>query len=609
MRIVASPRDPGEDELGTKPIGAAGGLSRASAPVYSLPARLGRYTLTERIGVGGMAEVFVAVQDGPAGFQKRVVVKRILPHLAEDPRFVEMFQREAKLAAALHHTNIVQVFELGSEERAHFIVMEAIEGLTVHRLARRAWRAGKSLPLEVVCGIVADTAHGLQHAHELGMVHRDISPENLMINTEGVTKILDFGIARSNATTATLTKTGELKGKLPFMSPEAIRGDPVDGRSDLYALGVTMYWLLTGLRPITAKSEVMLLHAALNEVPRRANELNPQIPAGVDALVAALLDKDPEKRPATGQDVYEALAHDLPMRSALSAPFVKEVMALADDSADFDTATSDGFIASSPKTPRIIHGWRRAVAADAERQRSEEAALGLSRQRRRKAIAAGAAAAALLGLGVAGVLVVTRPTAEAPAAGPAGTSTDPAPTPPTPAPSDATPPAAALAPPPPLVPPAEAVGTAPPPPPAEVEAAAKARAPAKTRKVELRGPAGIKWTAGKGRALATGNGSAELPADLGSVSSLDPRRGVKTTVAIEGGVADYAKAPRGKLDLRAFPFAEVFLGSEALGLTPLPPLIAVTGTYTVRFVYKGREEKRTVTLGRDRIERIVVDFR
>ena len=430
---MAGRHDSNGDELGTRP--AQGPTAPAvTQPVYSLPARLGRYTLIERIGVGGMAEVFVALQDGPAGFQKQVVVKRILPHLAQDPRFVEMFQREARLAASLHHTNIVEVFELDNDGDAHFIAMERVEGLTAHRLARRAWQADVSIPLEVVCGIAADAALGLQHAHERGLVHRDISPENLMINTEGVTKVLDFGIARSTATTATLTKTGELKGKLPFMAPEQIRGDDVDARADLYALGVTMYWLLTGQRPITAKSEVMLLHAALTVVPQPASTLNPKVQPGVDALVQALLEKRPEDRPASGREVYDALAHDLPARSVLSAPFVKEVMALPEVEPGTDLGTSNSFIASSPRTPRIISGWRRAVAADAARDAEREADQRAAETKaRRRGLALGAGAAAALGLAVAAVVV--RWGAPAPAPSPVVVEVPPPPSitrPPTP---------------------------------------------------------------------------------------------------------------------------------------------------------------------------------
>ena len=137
-----------------------------SFPINRLPHRIGRYMLTKRLGVGGMAEVFLAQQDGPAGFHRLCVVKRMLPHLAEETRFVEMFQREARLAALLHHTNVVQIFELGEDAGSYFIAMEYVDGLPLHRLARASWRANRPLPMEVVCCAVADAALGLAAAHE-----------------------------------------------------------------------------------------------------------------------------------------------------------------------------------------------------------------------------------------------------------------------------------------------------------------------------------------------------------------------------------------------------------------------------------------------------------
>ncbi|MBI1946691.1 MAG: serine/threonine protein kinase [Deltaproteobacteria bacterium] len=582
-----------EDELGTAPIGAA--QRGPPLPVYQLPARLGRYLLLERIGVGGMAEVFVAQQDGPAGFQKRVVVKRILPHLAEDPHFVEMFQREARLAASLAHSNVVQVFELGNEGNAHFIAMEHVEGLTVHKLARRAWRWQKSVPLEVVCGIVADAALGLHHAHQLSMVHRDVSPENLMVSVEGITKVLDFGIARSTANAASLTKTGELKGKLPYLAPEAIRGDPLDGRADLYALGVTMYWLLTGQRPITAKSEVMLLHAALTQVPKPPSTINPSVPPGVDQLVAALLEKDPAKRPPSAQAVYDALAEDLPPRSVLSAPFVRDIAALPDAEPGFELTTGDGFIPSSPQTARIISGWGGTPSKSAGRL--------AGRARGPLVVAAGALLALMLGGAATAWIAAARQTpgdqqgALATHVAPGGDApTAPAPpTPPVPTPA-------------PLLPLSSAAPVDQPP---AVEPAvpAKAAAPVRVRKVELRGPPTVRWTTVRGKALGSGAVSAELPADVKGVVATDTKRGVRAILSVGAGVVDYNAAPKGKLDLRAFPWAEVFLGKESLGVTPLQPLSVVAGTYQVRFVYKDKSQQRTVELGANKTERVIVDFR
>jgi eukaryotic-like serine/threonine-protein kinase len=592
-----------DDGMATAPVSARSDSRHAHLPLYDLPARLGRYMLLERIGVGGMAEVFVAQQDGPAGFQKRVVVKRILPHLAEDPHFVQMFQREARLAASLSHTNIVQVYELGSEGKAHFIAMELVEGLTLHRMARRAWHAQRSVPLEVVCGIVADTASGLQHAHELSLVHRDISPENLMVSFEGVTKILDFGIARSTEPAATLTKTGELKGKLPFLSPEAIRGEPIDGRADLYALGVTMYWLLTGKRPITAKNEVMMLHAALTVIPEPPSKINPSVPLGIDQLVCALLEKDPANRPATGRAVYDALAEDLPPRSSLAAPFVREVAALADAAPGFDPTSDATFVPSIAHTSRVITGWHSAPTTSPTR--GPPPSIDAASASPRRAIVLGAAAAALIGVVVTTLVLWSRPADEPikPTTTTAAHTTPAATASTIPVHTGTDPPAVAL--PPAVVDagPADSASAEP------VPDGKTKRAQAPPRRVELRAPAGVRWSTVRGKALGTGALQVELPAEQKSVVATDPKRGVRSTLAIVGGAVDYARAPRGKLDLRAFPYAEVFLGGESLGVTPLAPLAAVAGTYSIRFVYKDKEQKRSVTLGADKTERVIVDFR
>src|ERR1043166_1532082 len=167
----------------------------------------GRYRLIARLGVGGMAEVFLAEQEGVAGFRKQCVVKRMLPHLAEKQRFVDMFLREAKIAATLRHPSIVQIWDLGEVGGAYFIAMEHIEGMPLNVLARRAWRTHNSVPIELAMCVIADTASALAVAHnrvdEFGnpspVIHRDISPDNLMIDKEGIVKVLDFGIARADA--------------------------------------------------------------------------------------------------------------------------------------------------------------------------------------------------------------------------------------------------------------------------------------------------------------------------------------------------------------------------------------------------------------------------
>ncbi len=280
--------------------------------------RLGRYRLVERLGIGGMAEVYLAEQAGVAGFQKKVVVKRILPHLAANRQFVEMFAREARVAARVSHPHVVQIFELGEDNGEFFIAMEHIDGLTLHRVAVASWEQQRGLPIDVVVRTLADAALGLHAAHTLvddagrplNLVHRDVSPDNLMLSKDGVTKVLDFGIAKGDLG-GPQTKTGNLRGKIPFMPPEQILGEILDGRADLYAIGVSAYWMLTGQRPFDRQSDWHTMQAIMTETPPPPSASNPGVPAELDALVLRLLQKDRTLRPENGRvlaDALEALA-------------------------------------------------------------------------------------------------------------------------------------------------------------------------------------------------------------------------------------------------------------------------------------------------------------
>src|SRR5688572_21048612 len=221
------PTDPSKVPSGKNaraPIGTEVSGSNPSSPRALI--KFGKYTLIKKLGAGGMAEAFLAQFQGASGFLKTCVVKRMLPHLAQDDQFVRMFHAEAKVAAMLTHTNVVQIFDMGEIDGTHFIAMEYVDGAPLHLLARTAWKRQRSMPLEVVCCAMADAALGLAAAHDLadeegkllGVIHRDISPDNLMINREGVTKVLDFGVAKQIGNEQ--TAAGELRGKIPFLAPE-----------------------------------------------------------------------------------------------------------------------------------------------------------------------------------------------------------------------------------------------------------------------------------------------------------------------------------------------------------------------------------------------------
>ncbi len=270
--------------------------------------RLGRYVVKGLLGKGGMGEVYIASQEGAEGFEKEVVLKRMASDMRDNAQFVSMFIREARIAATLSHPNIVQIFDLQRDGDELFIVMERLDGLSLQKLRRR----DPSLP--VLLRMFSDAARGLavmhgqtdDHGRSLGLLHRDISPDNLFATTAGFTKILDFGVARRDDLTV-ITARDELKGKIPFMAPEQIRGDPIDGRVDLFSLGATFFWLFTGQRPFGGPTEVATLHAVLHAPPPDLGELRRDLPRPVVELVLSLLQKRREDRPADARRVLAAL--------------------------------------------------------------------------------------------------------------------------------------------------------------------------------------------------------------------------------------------------------------------------------------------------------------
>ena len=225
--------------------------------------RIGRYTLLGTLATGGMAEVFLAKQEGPEGFNKTVVIKRILPHLAADEVFVRMFLNEARLAANLNHPNVLSIYELGRDEStgAYFIAMEWIDGCNLKRLFKAASNQGQLPPLAVSARILADACAGLDFAHNLkgsdgrplDIVHRDISPENVLVSYAGMVKVVDFGIAKA-AQSESLDPHRQVKGKFAYMSPELLVGGNCDRRADVWALGVTFYWMLCGSKPFSGRT-------------------------------------------------------------------------------------------------------------------------------------------------------------------------------------------------------------------------------------------------------------------------------------------------------------------------------------------------------------------
>ena len=251
-----------------------------------------RFDMIKLLGRGGMAEVWLAEQQGMRGFARRVVIKQMLRHLAEDREFVRRFEDEARLAALMNHANVVRVEDFGEVDGIPFLVMEHIEGEDLVVLAERANEQKTKLPLRLVLQIGVDIARGLHAVHHLtdyegnplNVIHRDVSPQNIMLDYDGNAKLLDFGVARA-ATNKVKTRVGILKGKIAYFSPEQSHGEPLDGRSDQFALGIVLWELLTGHRLFLAPTDVETLRRV-----RRGTipSLREQCPEASDRLVECL---------------------------------------------------------------------------------------------------------------------------------------------------------------------------------------------------------------------------------------------------------------------------------------------------------------------------------
>jgi serine/threonine protein kinase len=268
----------------------------------------------ERINVGGMAEVFKAKAFGVEGFERIVAVKRILPNIAEDKEFITMFVDEAKIAVQLNHANIAQIFDLGKVDDSYFIALEYVHGKDLRAIFDHCRQSSESMPVAQACFITMKVCEGLDYAHnkrdatgrELGLVHRDISPQNVLLSYEGEIKIIDFGIAKA-AGKASKTQAGILKGKFGYMSPEQVRGMPLDRRSDIFSLGIVLYELLTGERLFVGESDFSTLEKVRNVEILPPSTYNRRIPEELERIVLRALAKDVEDRYQNAIDLHDEL--------------------------------------------------------------------------------------------------------------------------------------------------------------------------------------------------------------------------------------------------------------------------------------------------------------
>ncbi len=271
--------------------------------------KLGRYELLQRIAKGGMGEIYLARSRGSAGFEKSCIIKTILPHLAEEEEFVEKFLDEGRIVVQLVHGNIVPVFDMGDEDGEYFIAMEYIPGRDLREVLKSLGVRGEAMPVDLALYTVSELLKGLDYAHRktgedgdpLNIVHRDVSPSNVLISREGEVKVIDFGIARA---TNRLSKTvsGRIQGKFCYMSPEQASGKPLDKRSDIFSAGVVLYELLTGFRPFEGDTDLESLDLVRKCQFDPPSTLNSQIPEEIDAIVSRALSLKPTKRFETAND-------------------------------------------------------------------------------------------------------------------------------------------------------------------------------------------------------------------------------------------------------------------------------------------------------------------
>ncbi|HEY3450057.1 MAG TPA: protein kinase [Myxococcales bacterium] len=538
--------------------------------------QLTKYRILGHLAKGGMADVWLAHVLGVAGFEKLVVVKTLLPELSTDANLTELFLREARLAARLNHPNCIQIFDLGQENGVYYIAMEFVDGCSLLQVLRRATGDldRPLLPVNIASRIIMEAASGLDYAHRLAdrdgksleIVHRDVSLDNVLIGFDGQVKVVDFGIAKARddskeGVANPKTKAGDVKGKWGYIPPEYLKGQPIDGRADLFALGVVFYRALTRKRPFPGDTEAMVTLAVINEDPIPPREHNPEISEALEAVVLEALEKDPANRIATGRDFRAAIA-------AATSPAEQDVVAVYMETL---WPKSDP---ERTKVGAIIAGESTSTPSAVSQPSSLGEEKSLPRARvpgtRRFLPAAAGAAVLLAGIGI-GVFAVgggkAGPDAGAP---PPAVVTD-----------------AARAP--------EAPDAAQPPGP---DASAPESAVA-TGMVEVTSSpeATISY---KGKVLGRTPGIFTVPVGqqvlVFSNSSLGLERGLAVIVH-EGKTSKLnARHKKGWLDVRVSPWAEVRLDGKSLGTTPLPEKEVWEGKHLLELWNADTQKKKRLVI-------------
>lgn len=552
----------------------------------------GRYRLAHRIASGGMGEIFLAVQDGPQGFQKLVALKRMLPSVAADRSQVKHFLDEARLMSRLTHRNIAHVFDFGEDAGGYFVAMEFVQGATISSLLDRVAAADQRLPAALALDIAAQVAEALAFAWELRgldgtplkVVHRDISPQNVMLSVAGDVKVIDFGVAKS-AQQVHSTVSGSVKGKLAYMSPEQGRAGELDTRSDLFSLGLVLFEMLTGRHPFNRPDLLQIMAAVRTDPTPALASLDPAL-AFLDEAMARLLCKDPAGRYQSGTEAAEALnalKRQAPPCSMRIGPLVaeyfgRELEALV-SSDEVKTPAPPGEAAAPPAVPeRASEGKPAAPAPPAPRGKTRTTAVVAG-------AAAVGAAAALAALWLVGPLLTGSKEEAAPVAvdipapspaqpAPVAASPEPTPAPAGPAAEPKVGPAASAA------EPASPISVLAEPAAARALEAAPATAKAPAPKKKER-PAPAAMGGDRAAAAAPARPSLRIVAELPTGSRAFPVSGSGSIKLAElEGLAialDYQESANGlQATVRCEPWAIVSLDGISIGKTPvrIPKLAA-----------------------------------
>jgi len=323
-----------------------------------------KYRLTQKIGSGGMAEVFRATGEGPEGFERAFVVKRILPGLSDAPEFVGMFVDEAKISARLLHPNIVQVFEFAYQDGGYYIVMEPVDGVDMGLLLRRLERQGAVAPAAFAAEVGRQACRGLGFAHGLGspegkpygIVHRDVTPPNIMVAWNGAVKLLDFGIARAVQELRTSqTDAGVVKGKMSYIAPELLQGQPPDARSDLFSLGVVLHELLSGRRLFVGENDLETLRLVSEMPVPRPSARNPEVKPALDEVILRALARDPAKRYQSADEMSQDLERLVLRKRYAANSFAKQLRALVPQAESVvETGVSVGIVFGQRDTSAVV---------------------------------------------------------------------------------------------------------------------------------------------------------------------------------------------------------------------------------------------------------------